>query len=113
MQHGLGQAARLRPEEESIARFVSHVGIALRTAGGDGEEARRLHRGHEGLKVRVFVDARHLVIVEARAFHPRFRELETQRVDQVQRGARIGAQAYDIARIRRYLRLVQHDAEHG
>ena len=39
-------------------------------------------------------------------------ECETQRLDQVQPGSRVGAQAYDISRIRRNLRLKQNQIKH-
>ena len=40
-------------------------------------------------------------------------ELETQRMDKVQSAACIGTQAYDIAGIRRDLRLIQNNMEHS
>jgi hypothetical protein len=53
-----------------------------------------------------------LAIVEASAFQTRFVELETQRFDQVQASARVGTEAYDVAGVRRYLRLIQYKLKH-
>jgi hypothetical protein len=53
-----------------------------------------------------------VMVVEAGSFQSRVGELEPQRLNQVQDGAGIGAQADDIAGIWRNLRLIQNHVKH-
>ena len=77
------------------------------------DDARRAKRKQARGQVAVFAGPRPLGIVEAGAPQARFVEFETERMDEMQRGARVRTQAYDIARIRGDFRLVQDDMEHN
>ena len=56
---------------------------------------------------------REIGVVEAGAAHVLALELEPERSHQMQRAARIGAQADDVARVGRNFRSEQDDVEHG
>jgi hypothetical protein len=56
---------------------------------------------------------RELVVVQTGAAQFRVVQREAQRLDQVQSAAGIGAEPDDIAGVRRNLRLVEDDLEHG
>ena len=74
---------------------------------GHGEHALRcgLHFGQKSFPAGVDFHARVLVVVESRALEFRVFQRKTQRFDQMQLRARIGAQADHIARIRWNFRL--------
>jgi hypothetical protein len=52
------------------------------------------------------------VVVESRAPQRALVHREAERVNEVQPCAHIGTQANHVARVRRYLRLIQNDVEH-
>ena len=53
-----------------------------------------------------------LAVIKPRTAQLAVLEFKSERMNQVQGTAGIGAKAYDIARIGRYLRLIQHNMEH-
>mgnify|MGYP001820497806 FL=1 len=53
-----------------------------------------------------------LMIVETGAAQARLVEIESQRLHKVQGCPGVGAKSYDIARIGRYLRLIEDNVEH-
>ena len=70
-------------------------------------------RGVEGAERGVLAHRRPLVVVEAGAAQARLVEPESQRPDEVQDAAGVGAKPYDVAGVRGDFRLVQDDVEHG
>ena len=54
-----------------------------------------------------------LMIIQTGAAQAFVIKAKTERMNQVQNGARIGTNAYDIARIRRYFRLKKNHFKHG
>lgn len=63
-------------------------------------------------KICVDFDGREVVIIEPRSLQTLVVEAKPQRLHQVERRARVGAQANGIAGIRRNLRLEEHDVKH-
>jgi hypothetical protein len=59
----------------------------------------------------VLPDLGELAIVQAGAAQPLVVDLETERMHEMQRTARIGAQAYDVAGVGRDFRLVEDDVK--
>ena len=72
---------------------------------GDGAPACR--------EVLVHMHRRHPAIVESGASHGAPIEIEAERLDEMQFGACVGAQANDVAGVGRDLGLEQYDAKHG
>jgi hypothetical protein len=66
-----------------------------------------LHLGLEIVERSVLHDAHPLVIIEPGAAHVFILERKSERMDKVQIGAGIGAQAYNIAGVLGDLRLIQ------
>ena len=114
LAHGLRQAAALGAEQQGVAVAVVHRVAAARAAGGNAEQAARCNGAAEGVQMGVHRDIGEFVIVEAGAAQARVVELEAQRFDEMQPRAGVGAQANDVARVGRDLRLEEDDVErHG
>jgi len=64
------------------------------------------------LDVRMHLHPGKLVIVETRPAQAWLVEIESQWLHQVQVCPGVGAKSYDIARVGRYLRLIEDDVEH-
>ncbi len=109
VEHGLRQAARFRTEHEGIAGGVVDLVVALTAAGRYAEPTRWLDRRKEVREIGMLLNRGELAVVEPGASQALVVELESERMNQVQSAAGIGAQAYDIAGIRRNLRLIEHD----
>ena len=58
------------------------------------------------------LDRRHPSIVETRPPHRALVEIEAERLDEMQRRTRVGAESDDIAGVGRDLRLEEDDTEH-
>ncbi len=106
LQHRL-PAARASPGRTAARR---RAGRRRRRCDGRPRAEKAQVRGppsasQAALQVRVIAQLGELVVVEAGTAQAWFVQLEAQRPHQVQRGAGVGAQAYDIARVRRDLRL--------
>ena len=111
-QHVGRQAAAFRAEQEAIARLVAALVKALRTLGGQCEYAFRIECRQTIRQSVVHLQRRKLVIIQAGTNQLLVFQGETERFDQVQSAAGIGAQPDDIAGIRRNLGLVKNDIEH-
>ena len=53
------------------------------------------------------------VVVEAGTPQARLVQLESQRTDEVQNAAGVGAKPYNVAGVRGDFRLIEDDVEHG
>lgn len=115
-QHGHNicrQATRFRTEHQGIAGTVANL---VKTSGGLAgkcEQSLRCDLREEILKRWIHLEIHKLAIIQPGAAHPGVINGKSQRFDQVQTRARIGAQADHIAGIGRNLRLVEDDMEHG
>ena len=111
IEHVLRQAASLGTEEERITRQVVGPVVARPAARRQREPARGGDRVQEGLEVRMLMHLCELPVVQAGTAQTLVLEVETERVDQVQGAAGIGAQAYDVAGVGRDFRLVEDDVK--
>ena len=69
--------------------------------------------GLERVERRVLAYPRPLAIVEAGAAQARLVEIESQRPDEVQNAAGVGAKPYNVTGVRGDFRLIEDDVEHG
>src|SRR5690554_2369307 len=90
-------------------RFV----IAGTATGRNGKYSSGLFCFNKSGPMAVHLHTGPLMIIESGATQAFIVEHETQRLDQVQAKAAISAQPDQIAGIGGYLRLVEHDIEHG
>src|ERR1019366_2757146 len=111
----LGEADALPAEDEGVARGEGGVEVAR---GGDGGEevkpgAGRLARPgvEEVLEVDVLADVHEVPVVDPGTAHAVVVDAETQRADEVHGGGRGGAEAGDVARVGRDLRLDEDHVE--
>ena len=111
VEHRLRQTAGLRPEHEGITRAIVDQVVTLTAPGRDAEPAYRPDRFEKGVKIPMLTHRRILAVIQPGTAQTFVIELETERMNQVQGTARIGAQAYDIAGVRRYFRLKQDYVE--
>src|SRR5450759_1675974 len=84
----------------------------LRAFGGEREHARRIECRQAIRQSIMHAQARKLVIIQPGAKQLFILQREAERFDQMQLATGIGAQADDIAGVRRNLRLVQNHAKH-
>lgn len=110
-QHFLSQTCGLRAEQQHVPRLVLNIRMPHVCVRGKRKDA-GIGKCREGLvKIRVLGDIRQIVVVQARALDVLFVEIETQRPRKMQRGARPGAHADRVARIRRDDRTIKHDVD--
>lgn len=113
LEHLARKPPRLGAEDEGIARGEGGFAVGAGAARLDAEEPCAAEYLEAGGKVCVHLQLRELLVVEAGAAHCLARELEAERLHDVERRAAVGAQADDVAGIGRDLRLEEHDVEHG
>jgi hypothetical protein len=104
VEHLGRQATGLGAEQQRVARSVGHVAVQPPAAGAEGPQARRGKTLQASRQIRVALHRGVLVVVEPGAAQARVVRLEAERFDQVQRGAGVGAQPYDVAGVGRDLR---------
>ena len=92
---------------------ISFLTCAERDGRAGAEEARAGQGFAQRAEVAVAVQLDLRPVVEAGAAHGAVVEAEARHADDVQRRAGRGAQARDVAGVRRYLRLEERDAGHG
>src|SRR5690554_7444319 len=90
-------------------RFV----IAGTATSGSGKYSSGLFCFNKSGPMAVHLHTGPLMIIESGATQAFIVEHKTQRFNQVQAKAAISAQPDQVAGIGRYLRLVEHDIEHG
>lgn len=106
------QAAALCPKKKTVSRHVFNIAIAARSPGRNCKQACGCGLPQKIGVACMLVDIGILMVVETGATHAFIAHLEAQWMNQVQRAACIRAKAYDIAGIRRYLRLKQDNVKH-
>ena len=108
-----GQAAGFAAEDENIvaAEHLFERGVLAR--GGHCPAAAIAQRGLAGAPVHVAEDAGVFVVVKAGAAQGLVVDVETERFDEVEFGAGIGAQPDDVAGIGGDFRLKEDDGDHG
>jgi len=106
------QPGGLGPEEQRVPRAVGDVGEAVGRVAGEREDPRPGQAVDEGVEGRVQADVRQVVVVQARALEVGVGEVESQRLDEVERGARAGRQPDGRSRVPRDAGLVEDDVEH-
>lgn len=107
------QTATFRAEEKGIAALELHLMEGLRTFGGEGEHPRLADARQATVEIGVAFERRVLVIIQARPSQTLVVEFETQRLDQMQAAASVGAEPDNVAGIRRNLRLEKDHMKHA
>jgi len=115
LAHRIGQAAGFGAEDKTIARLEAHGADQPTAARGESEQAlgARLQRLHQRVPTGVRLQRGVFVIVEPGAAELFVIQRKTQRFNQVQGAAGIGAQADDVAGVGRNFGLDKNDVEHG
>jgi hypothetical protein len=108
------RARAFRTEYEPVARREADLAERRGAVRGQREHARgvRLLGSHQRIPAFMHAHRRVLVIVEPRAPHPGVFERKSQRLDQMQLRAGVGAQADHIAGVRRDFGFDKNDVEH-
>ena len=107
-----GQAAGLGPEQKQVLGPVIDLTITGRAPGGDGEHPRRLQPLQQAVIGFIFIDSGELVVIESRPFQLPVIHLKSQRPNEMQARAGIGAQAYNVPGVWWNLRFEQRDVKH-
>src|SRR5207244_4789743 len=110
-----GQSGGLAAEDKDIVGAKSAVeerSLALGRQRVPAARAQRIDRGPTGGPVTVREHARAFVVIEAGAPELAVVEPETERLDQMQLGTRVGRKPDHVARVRRYLRLNENNRYH-
>ena len=105
------QARRLGSEEQDVVRAVGQVRVVLRRVGGEGEHPPR-HRGQQVLQRRVHHHVREVVVVQPRPAQLGLRQVEPQRLHQVQGRPRPGRQTDGAAGVAGDAGLEERDVQH-
>lgn len=87
--------------------------IVTRSLGRAGQNASRFDRLNEGCQIGILPDLAIFMIIQSGAAQAFVVQLESQRFDQVQLAATVGAQADNVAGVRRNFRLIEYDVKHG
>ncbi len=106
------QPAAFRTKHEGIAGGIVDQVVALGTFGGYGEQAAILHASSTVGPTFVDHDRGKFMIVQSCSQQLLILQCKAQGLHEMQPGARISAQPYDVAGVRRNLRLIQNDVEH-
>ena len=113
LQELLGKAASFWPENQGIAGSVSYVRVASNSARREGEQTLRVGCVNKGIYGLVLADLCPFSIIQPSATQLTIVQRESQRMDQVQEHAGIGAETYNVACIGCNFRFVQDDVKHG
>ena len=109
----LRDAGRFGAEQHRIPFSPLDLRVPDGGAGGEGEDAGGGQRREAFVEVRVHGDVGEIVVVQPRAAQMLLAEIETQRFHQVQMGARTGAHADGVTRVRRDNRIIEDDVQSG
>jgi len=110
VHHLSGQAARFPAENKDIIVLEFWRVIRLSAACRHGKASAAGQRRRTGVPVGVPENPRKLMVIKASSLERTVFPAKAKRFDQMQIGTRIGAQPYDVARIRRNFRLKQNDS---
>lgn len=107
----LGQTLCLLPEEQENGGGVADVGIKIFRFGGEAIEIRLGVLGKKVLQTIVIGDVEVVPIVQTRALELAVVNLKAERTDEVERRARGGTGARDVARVLRDFGLMKYDID--
>lgn len=113
IEHLGGQAAAFRAEDKRITRHERRVVKRPRALGGKSEQARIAETFQATGEVRMALQRGIFVVVETGAAQALVVHLETQRFDQMQVAAAVGAQPDNVAGVRRNFWLKKDDVKHA
>ena len=113
VEHLRRQATAFRAEEKGIALGKLHVVKRLRAFGGEGEQARMAQALKATGQVGMPLEWRILVVIEPGTAQALVVQLKTDRLDQMQVAAAVGAQPDNVAGIRRNFWLKKDDVKHA
>jgi len=106
------QAAGLGPQQKAVSRPIGRRVMADPAMGAEGEDAGLRKAGEAVGQARVHPHVGPFAVVEPGAPQTPVLQAEAKGFDQVQGRADVGAQAHDIAGVRRDFRLVKNKMEH-
>jgi hypothetical protein len=106
------QTTRLGAKEQMIAGLKIGIRIACCAFRRTGEYPAFSKTPFPAFVIGVFLQGCIFVIIQPGTAHAPVIKVERDRMDQVQTAADVGTKAYDIARIRRNLRLIEYDVKH-
>ena len=104
-QHRVRQPVRFGAKQECIAGAVFDIAVCTPAAGLYGKKPRVGEPAQTSIEIVMNFDFRKIVIVQAGPLQTFVIQAKSQRLDQMQSGAGVGAQPNDIAGIRRDFRL--------
>lgn len=107
------QSTALGAEHKHIALDIGGQVVPLRALGRDSKQPSACHAFGTFRPTVIDRDGREFVIIESGAEQLLILQRKTQGFDQMQPGARIGAEADDVAGVGRNFRLIEDDVEHG
>ncbi len=113
LQHLRRKTFVLRAENESVARFERRFRVSARARRFHNEGPRVAQRREALVDIDMRAHFGQRVVIEAGATHGLQADVESERLHQVERAPGVGAQANDVARIRRNLGLDEDDVKHG
>lgn len=113
VQKFLGQTLRFTAEKEEAAVVVVRLGIAARRFGGKQPHLLDVIHGKKFRKVFINPHIDQMPVVQSRALDGAVRDVEAQRLDQMQHRAGRGTGTGDIAGVLRDLRRDENDVQHG
>src|SRR6516165_4480721 len=111
-ERGARESAGLGTEEQGVARLEVRGAVGLRAARLDAEEPHGSKRLEAAREARVDAHRGEFLVIEAGAAHGPCGELEAERLHEVERRARVGGEADDVAGVGRDLGLDEHNVEH-
>ena len=97
LAHSRRQTAGLRTEHQRIARAVFEIRVATAASRLDRHDARIAERLETRLHAGVDFDFRKIVVVEPGTLQALVVQAKAQRLDQMQRGSRVGAESDDVS----------------
>lgn len=108
-----GESARFASKDKHIVAAISGRVVPLPAARRDGEQAPARQGRFAARPVRVPEDACELVIIEAGTLERTVFPAKAKRFNEMQFAPGIGAEADDVARVRRNFRLEQDHSDQG
>ena len=113
IEHFGWQATALRAEDKRIALGKLRVVKRLGAFGGKGKQARVAQAFKATGQVGMALERRVLVVIEPGPAQALVVQLKTDRLDQMQVAAAVGAQPDNVAGIRRNFWLKKDDVKHA
>lgn len=109
----LGEAGGFGAEEEDVVFLVGDVGEVVFRVAGECEDAFAGHFFAEGVEVGVDLQVGEVVVVQPGALEVGVGEVESEGLDEMERGARAGGEADGGAGVAGDARLKEDNMEHA